>query len=143
MRTSNRRRDRPATSNKLVAYLLHHIQSLVFSLGKIYHSPITTIMTVAVIGITLSLPGGFYLFLKNINAMSGDFRSTTQITLYLDIKLSEQKARALERAISKPAMLRRLNSFPGRHLCRLSGKHPGLVEVSIPCRAIPCRTQSS
>jgi cell division transport system permease protein len=58
-------------------------------------------MTVAVIGITLSLPGGFYLFLKNINAMSGDFRSTTQITLYLDIKLSEQKARALERAISK------------------------------------------
>ncbi|MCZ6669230.1 MAG: permease-like cell division protein FtsX [Gammaproteobacteria bacterium] len=101
MRTSNRRRGRPATSNKLVAYLLHHIQSLVFSLGKIYHSPITTIMTVAVIGITLSLPGGFYLFLKNINAMSGDFRSTTQITLYLDIKLNEQKARALERAISK------------------------------------------
>jgi cell division transport system permease protein len=57
-------------------------------------------MTVAVIGITLSLPGGFYLFLKNINAMSGDFRSTTQITLYLDIKLSEDKARALERTIS-------------------------------------------
>jgi cell division transport system permease protein len=83
-----------------VAYLLHHLQSLVFSLGKIYNSPTTTIMTVAVIGITLSLPGGFYLFLKNINAMSGDFRSTTQITLYLDIKLSEDKARALERTIS-------------------------------------------
>jgi cell division transport system permease protein len=49
----------------------------------------------------LSLPGGFYLFLKNINAMSGDFRSTTQITLYLDIKLSEKKARVLERQISK------------------------------------------
>ncbi len=57
-------------------------------------------MTVAVIGITLSLPGGFYLFLKNINAMSGDFRSTTQITLYLDINLSEKKARALEHYIS-------------------------------------------
>jgi cell division transport system permease protein len=57
-------------------------------------------MTVAVIGITLSLPGGFYLFLKNINAMSGDYRSITQITLYLDIKLSEKKARAFEREIS-------------------------------------------
>jgi len=57
-------------------------------------------MTVAVIGITLSLPGGFYLFLKNINAMSGDYRSTTQITLYLDIKLSEKKAIEFEREIS-------------------------------------------
>lgn len=57
-------------------------------------------MTVAVIGITLSLPGGFYLFLKNINAMSGDYRSTTQITLYLDIKLSGKKAIAFESEIS-------------------------------------------
>ena len=100
MRTSNTRRDKPATSNQLIAYLLHHIQSLIFSLGKIYQAPVPTIMTVAVIGITLSLPGGFYLFLKNINAMSGDYRSITQITLYLDIKLSEKKARAFEREIS-------------------------------------------
>ncbi|MFA9421004.1 MAG: permease-like cell division protein FtsX [Gammaproteobacteria bacterium] len=100
MRTSNIRRDKPATSNQLIAYLLHHIQSLVFSLGKIYQAPVPTIMTVAVIGITLSLPGGFYLFLKNINAMSGDYRSITQITLYLDIKLSEKKAIEFEREIS-------------------------------------------
>ena len=100
MRTSNTRRDKPATSNQLIAYLLHHVQSLIFSLGKIYQAPVPTIMTVAVIGITLSLPGGFYLFLKNINAMSGDYRSITQITLYLDIKLSEKKARAFEREIS-------------------------------------------
>lgn len=100
MRTSNIRRDKPATSNQLIAYFLHHIQSLIFSFGKIYQAPVSTIMTVAVIGITLSLPGGFYLLLKNINAMSGDYRSITQITLYLDIKLSEKKARAFEREIS-------------------------------------------
>ena len=93
---NNIRRDRPATSNKLVAYFLHHMQSLVFSLGKIYQAPTTTIMTVAVIGITLSLPGGFYLFLKNIDALAGDFRSSTQITLYLDINLSEKDARSFE-----------------------------------------------
>jgi cell division transport system permease protein len=103
MRTSNTRRDRPATTNKLIAYLLHHIQSLIFSLGKIYQSPIPTVMTVAVIGITLSLPGGFYLFLKNIDAMTGDYRSTTQISLYLDINLSEKKAKNIEAKISNMA----------------------------------------
>ena len=96
MATSNVRRNRPPTANRISAYLLHHLQSLVFSLGKIYHSPTTTIMTVAVIGITLSLPGGFYLFLKNIDAISGDFRSSTQISLYLKLKTSEKQARALE-----------------------------------------------
>jgi len=97
---NNIRRHKPATSNKMGAYFLHHMQSLVFSLGKIYAAPATTIMTVAVIGITLSLPGGFYLFLKNIEAMSGDFRSSTQITLYLDIELTEKKARALEAVVA-------------------------------------------
>jgi len=98
---SNKRRRTPATSNRITAYLLHHVQSLVFSLRKIYAAPATTIMTVAVIGITLSLPGGFYLFLKNIDAMSGDFRSSSQISLYLDLEVSEKQARALEKQIAK------------------------------------------
>ncbi|GBF29527.1 cell division protein FtsX [bacterium MnTg03] len=100
---NNIRRHKPATLNKMAAYFLHHMQSLVFSLGKIYHSPTTTIMTVAVIGITLSLPGGFYLFLKNIDAMSGDFRSSSQISLYLDIEMDEKKARAMERQVADMA----------------------------------------
>jgi cell division transport system permease protein len=94
------RRRKPPTVNRISAYLLHHLQSLVFSLGKIYQAPATTVMTVAVIGITLSLPGGFYLFLKNIDAISGDFRSSTQISLYLNLKTSEKQARTLERDIA-------------------------------------------
>ncbi len=99
-RGANVRRVKPPTSNRISAYLLHHLQSMVFSLGKIYQSPTTTIMTVAVIGITLSLPGGFYLFLKNIDAMSGEFRSSSQISLFLDLGVSEKRARALDREIA-------------------------------------------
>ena len=101
MAGSNVRRDRPATSNRISAYLLHHLKSLLFSLDKIYQAPTTTIMTVAVIGITLSLPGGFYLFLKNIDAIAGDFRSSSQIGLYLDLDIGEKQARALEKQIAK------------------------------------------
>ncbi len=99
----NVKRVRPATANRVSAYVLHHLQSMAFSLGKIYPSPTTTIMTVAVIGITLSLPCGFYLFLKNIDAMSGEFRSSSQISLYLDIDIGEQRARVLDREIADMA----------------------------------------
>ncbi|MCP4392290.1 MAG: cell division protein FtsX [Gammaproteobacteria bacterium] len=105
MAGSNVRRHKPATTNRISAYLLHHLQSLIFSLGKIYQAPATTIMTVAVIGITLSLPGGFYLFLKNIDAMSGDFRSSSQISLYLDLDVSEKRARAVDKDIGSMAQV--------------------------------------
>ncbi|TDJ26901.1 MAG: ABC transporter permease [Gammaproteobacteria bacterium] len=100
MATSRNRRERPATTNRLLAYLLHHLQSLQFSLGKLYQAPATTLMTIAVIGITLSLPGGFYLFLKNIDAISGDFRSSSQISLFLTLDLSDRQARALEQDVA-------------------------------------------
>ena len=96
---ANIRRRKLATTNRISAYVLHHLQSLMFSLGKIYQAPTTTIMTVAVIGITLSLPGGFYLFLKNIDALTGDFRSSSQISLYLDLTVSEEQARKVEQQI--------------------------------------------
>ena len=100
MAGSNIRRTTPAATNRVSAYLLHHFKSMLFSLNKIYQAPTTTIMTVAVIGITLSLPGGFYLFLKNIDAISGDFRSSSQISLYLDLDISEKLARKLEKQIA-------------------------------------------
>ena len=90
--SENRHQNAPAIINQTYAWLLHHLQSLVFSLGKIYRSPSSTLMTVTVIGITLTLPGGFYLFLKNIDNIAGDFRSTTQITLYLKLNIDQKTA---------------------------------------------------
>ena len=93
--SENRLQHTPAFFNRISAWLLHHLQSLVFSLGKIYRSPSATLMTVTVIAITLTLPGGFYIFLKNIDNIAGDFRSTTQITLYLELQTTLQTARDL------------------------------------------------
>jgi cell division transport system permease protein len=90
------RQHNPGLITRLRGWLTHHLQSLVFSLGKIYRSPLPTVMTVAVIAITLTLPTGFYLFLKNLEAISGDFRSSTQISLYLTLATNESDARAFE-----------------------------------------------
>ncbi len=90
--SDNKHQHRPNFLHQISAWLLHHFQSLIFSLGKVYRSPSSTLMTVAVIGITLTLPGGFYLLLKNIQSISGDLRASTQITLYLKMDLSTAQA---------------------------------------------------
>lgn len=103
--SENRHQHSPALINRTYAWLLHHLQSLVFSLGKIYRSPASTLMTVTVIAITLTLPGGFYLFMKNIDNIAGDFRSTTQITLYLELQISQQQAIDLNTQLKKDALI--------------------------------------
>lgn len=90
---------RPGPLQRLSAWLGHHAQSLVFSLGKLYRAPASTLMTVAVIAITLTLPAGFYLFMKNIENLSGDLRSTTRISLFLKLDMSEQAASELNRRL--------------------------------------------
>ncbi|MCK4710264.1 MAG: permease-like cell division protein FtsX [Gammaproteobacteria bacterium] len=90
--SDNKHQHRPNILHQFSAWLLHHFQSLVFSLGKAYRSPSATLMTVAVIGITLTLPSGFYLLLKNIQSISGDLRTSTQITLYLKMDLTTTAA---------------------------------------------------
>ena len=98
---SNRAQSRPNWFQRFRAWLLHHLQSQVFSLGKIYRSPLATLMTVAVIAITLTLPAGFYLLLKNIENLFGDMRSTTQISLYLQLDTSLQQARDLAQELKQ------------------------------------------
>ena len=125
MARNRRIRRGPATSNRLTAWLLHHLQSLVFSLGKIYQAPATTIMTVAVIGITLSLPGGFYLLLKNVTAMAGDLRSSTQISLYLDLGTSEARARDLGGEIEALAEVESTRFIPRDEALEQFREHSG------------------
>ncbi len=97
--SDNKHQLRPNILSQISAWFMHHLQSLIFSLGKIYRSPSSTLMTVAVIGITLTLPGGFYLLLKNIQTISGDLVTSTQITLYLKMDLSLEKAQLFDKQL--------------------------------------------
>ncbi len=97
--SDNTHQHRPNIFHQVTSWLLHHFQSMIFSLGKIYRSPSSTLMTIAVIGITLTLPSGFYLLLKNIQSISGDLRSSTQITLYLNMDLSVDSAQKFNKEL--------------------------------------------
>lgn len=97
--SDNRHQSQLPFFGRIKAWIMHHLQSLIFSLGKIYRSPASTLMTIAVIGITLTLPAGFYLFLKNLENISGDFKSTSQITLYLELDQDLDQARSVEKQL--------------------------------------------
>jgi cell division transport system permease protein len=66
-----------------VAWLTHHVRSLLASLGQLLRSPLAASMTVAVIGIALALPEGLYVLTRNLKTVSGGWERTAAVSLFL------------------------------------------------------------
>ena len=76
-------------------WLLSHAQSFVYSLGQYYRNLISSILTTAVIGISLALPAGFYLLLENAQQVTAGWGGSIQITAFLKPDINDAAAKEL------------------------------------------------
>ena len=65
------------------AYLLDHARVLLASLGRIARHPLSTLMTVAVIGIALALPAGLHLVVTNGRTLSGHWEGAAELSVFM------------------------------------------------------------
>lgn len=84
---------------KVKAYLLRHIQVMLFSLGHLWRTPLASLMTIVVIGIALSLPAGLYVLLNNIDQVSDQWDDSSQISLFLHYDLTEDEGQSLNKKL--------------------------------------------
>lgn len=84
---------------RLAAYLLRHLQVFFYSLGQLWRTPFSTLMTAAVIGIALALPTGLQVLLSNAQQLSESWDGATQISLFLKPGVSGDQARSLARRL--------------------------------------------
>ncbi|HED40680.1 MAG TPA: hypothetical protein ENJ13_09665, partial [Chromatiales bacterium] len=61
---------RPRGKGRLRGYFKGHLQALFLSLGRVSRNPLSSLMTIAVIGIALALPAGLHVALKNVQGVS-------------------------------------------------------------------------
>lgn len=69
---------------RLASYLQHHSQMLYFSLAKLLVNPLASLMTIAVIGISIALPTAAYVLLANAQSASSDWDANARVSLYLN-----------------------------------------------------------
>lgn len=80
---------------RLLTLPIRHIQQAVGSLGDLWRTPFTSIMTVFVLGISLALPATLHLFVKNAEQISKQWNSASQITLFLKLSVNDKSAQNL------------------------------------------------
>lgn len=90
---------------QILTYYIRHLQSACNSLGQLSRTPLASLITCLVIGMTLALPTVLYITLKNIEAMRGNLQQTTQVTLYLNNSVTEFNARHLANQLQQKAII--------------------------------------
>ena len=86
---------RTGFADKIKAYGQLHAQALFSSLGRLIRSPVTFSMTVAVLALAISLAGGFYLLLANIQQLTGNLEASNQISIFLKPEIAADNGRKL------------------------------------------------
>ncbi len=92
--------ERSSLIGRLLTLPIRHLQQAVGSLGDLWRTPFTSVMTVFVLGISLALPATLHLFVKNAHQVSEQWDSASQITLFLKLSVSEKSAQNLVKRIS-------------------------------------------
>ena len=77
------------------AYVIHHLRTLIASLGMLSRQPLSSFMTTAVIAIALALPTSMYAALNNLSQVSIGWDDSAQISLFLKASVTEKQARIL------------------------------------------------
>ena len=95
----SQRKSQKSASETVQIYLLDHVRVLFASLGRIMKTPFTSLMTVLVLSVTLTLAGGFYLMVKNIQQLSGSLEISNQISVFLKTNVHEREAKTLAASI--------------------------------------------
>ena len=84
-----------------ITWLLRHAQMALSSLGRLTRSPISTLMTAAVIGIALALPSGLHLLVDNVRALSSSWDGSASVSLFLNEAVADAQASAVREQIAR------------------------------------------
>ncbi|MBM7457197.1 cell division transport system permease protein [Oceanisphaera litoralis] len=85
---------------RLAMYGVDHLRQLFASLGELWRTPLSSLMTIAVLGVSLALPASFYVLLKNAESVSEFWQSKAQISLYLQQNATDAQVTELQQRLA-------------------------------------------
>jgi cell division transport system permease protein len=95
----NSRQNKVSFSQRAASWPIRHLQQAIGSLGDMWRTPITSMMTVLVLGISLTLPATLHLFVKNADNVVANWDTSSEINLYLKLSITDEQAQKLVRKI--------------------------------------------
>ena len=99
------RRDAGAQQHKLsphqqlLGWFTTHLRQAVASLGELWRTPLASMMTIMVLGFSLSLPSALYVLSKNAQQVSAHWGNASELSLFITAETKPAEITALMEAM--------------------------------------------
>lgn len=87
----------------IVMFFVSHLRQALGSLGELWRQPAASLMTIGVLGLSITLPSTLYIMVKNTEKISAGWEQAAEISLFLKKNTSPASAQQL---------LTRLSTWP-------------------------------
>lgn len=81
-------------------FIINLVRQGVNSLGEMWRTPIASLMTILVLGLSLTLPATLYVVVKNVQQVSSGFSDAAEISLFVKDELTEQQTQTLVKRLA-------------------------------------------
>lgn len=88
-------RPRSRSSSSVGRYFAHHVWVARNSLVRLLLTPLSTLMTAAVIAIAMSLPAGLYILLNDLQSVVVGWQGSAQVSVFLKKAVTVKESRSI------------------------------------------------
>ncbi|AWB66575.1 cell division protein FtsX [Saccharobesus litoralis] len=92
---------------RFVGAIVGFIRQWLASLGEIWRDPIPSILTIAVLGVSLTLPATLYVVVKNAESVESNWESASEISLFFHKHVSKPQ---LEKTVKQIELMAQVES---------------------------------
>jgi len=110
-------------------WLKRHREALGEALARARRAPLATLLTAAVIGITLALPGGLFLAVDNVQRLAQGLETGGQVSLFLKQDVSDAEAGKLAEKIRRVGGVKNVSVITRAQALAEFKKHSGFGEA--------------
>ena len=93
----------PRSSGPVTAWAMRHVSTGAAAFGRLAKQPLSSLMTIMVIGVTLALPAAMHLVIKNAQSISASWDNALDFSVYLKAETSLDEAQELADIIGQRA----------------------------------------
>lgn len=111
-RTQGAQRLKISPAQKLLMFFNDNIRQAISSLGELTRAPFASLMTIAVLGLSITLPASLYVLVKNLDRVNADWQQASEVSVFLREDISQQDIQQLIKRLKTWPEIERLDYIP-------------------------------
>lgn len=80
---------------RIMMFFINHVRHAMGSLGELWRQPAASLMTIGVLGLSITLPSTLYILVKNTEKISAGWEQAAEISLFLKAQTTSTDAQQL------------------------------------------------